>query len=527
MLSPYATLINTQPPMDTITPLFADTCALALALGIKYVWIDTLCIIQDDADDWDREGVKMASYYQQAWVTVAATVLNSAGGLFRTLEAEEVPRVARLPYRNAEGERAGFFYVQHLASGSVGESFREGIAESQLRTRGWVLQESLLSPRVVSFSNIGIFVECRTGRPKPGAALGVANVIYDWRTQLPLWPVPQIPQSLGPYIDEVLSARESLHQSWYRLLSRYSALDLTRIQKDRLVALAGIANEFGLANAEMEREREESRTRRQRDGGERVGLSSDNLSLCYASGLWINDMAQGLLWEQHGSGPPKRADALPTWSWASMLSLKRNENGDEVLTGWKVNWWRFWGPLFPLIWIENAVVVPVTTDVHGHQQARFDLPTTNLRASATAEDRRQEYGNRNRFVALSIRGKLLRVNSITNNGDERKKWPPETGRYGCRRYSVRLTEGGGLSGFASLEHPDYQIDRPGSTYTLIIARKKKSPPLKPTYYVLYIREVETAEAFRPSYERVGTGQIWKTQLQVGFPTVEEKRLWLV
>lgn len=116
---------------------------------------------------------------------------------------------------------------------------------------------------------------------------------------------------------------------------------------------------------------------------------------------------------------------------------------------------------------------------------------------------------------------------MTDNGDERKKWPPETDRYGCRRYSVLHTDGGGLSGFASLEHPDYQIDRPGSTYTLIIARKKKSPPLKPTYSVLYIREVETAEAFRHSYERVGTGQIWKTQLQVGFSTVEETGLWLV
>lgn len=145
----------------------------------------------------------------------------------------------------------------------------------------------MLSPRTVSFSHNGIFVKCRTERPKPGAALGDTTIIHDDnRTHMQALTAPPLPQSLIPYKDEVLSGSTGrVHRSWYRLVSRYAALDLTQIHKNRLMALAGIANEFGLANAEMVREREESRTLQQRDEEERVRLSPDNLSLCYASGL--------------------------------------------------------------------------------------------------------------------------------------------------------------------------------------------------------------------------------------------------
>lgn len=50
-----------------ITQLFCEAGHLALQLGINYIWIDSLCIVQDDSDDWDRESVRMADYYQQAW----------------------------------------------------------------------------------------------------------------------------------------------------------------------------------------------------------------------------------------------------------------------------------------------------------------------------------------------------------------------------------------------------------------------------------------------------------------------------
>lgn len=529
----------------TISPLFVDTCVLALTLGIKYVWIDSVCIIQDDTDDWEREGVKMARYYQCAWLTVSATVTNPAGGLFRALTVDEVPRINRLPYRNELGELDGFFYVQTMASKVVGESFAISVAESQLRERGWVLQESLLSSRVISFSDIGIFVECRSERPQPGAALADTGIIHDnYASLYQAYTAPPIRPSLAVYKGDVLGkGLSNLHNSWYNLVARYCVLDLTQIHQDRLMALAGMADEFGRAFAAAEREREQTQVRQDSDEEERVGLSRDNFSLCYASGLWMDDIIDGLLWEQTEPGPRLRAQALPTWSWSSMLTRKRNDAGVEILTGmgvvWALNYRNY--PHYlrispPLSSIEDAVVVAVTTDAQGHQHPRFDQATTKLRPAEITEYGGREYGIAHRFVALALRGKLLRVDSITDIGDDHKMWASRTGGNFCRRYKVSFTESH-LSGWASFEHPDYQTGPQGITYALIIAREK---PIfhfgtffqylynaLSIYLVLYVKKVATTESFRPGYERVGTGQIWGIEFRKGFPNIQEGRLWLI
>ncbi|KAH8761825.1 hypothetical protein F5882DRAFT_336591, partial [Hyaloscypha sp. PMI_1271] len=459
----------------------------------------------------------MARYYQCAWLTVSATVTNPAGGLFRALTVDEVPRINRLPYRNELGELDGFFYVQTMASKVVGESFAISVAESQLRERGWVLQESLLSSRVISFSDIGIFVECRSERPQPGAALADTGIIHDnYASLYQAYTAPPIRPSLAVYKGDVLGkGLSNLHNSWYNLVARYCVLDLTQIHQDRLMALAGMADE--------------------------VGLSRDNFSLCYASGLWMDDIIDGLLWEQTEPGPRLRAQALPTWSWSSMLTRKRNDAGVEILTGmgvvWALNYRNY--PHYlrispPLSSIEDAVVVAVTTDAQGHQHPRFDQATTKLRPAEITEYGGREYGIAHRFVALALRGKLLRVDSITDIGDDHKMWASRTGGNFCRRYKVSFTESH-LSGWASFEHPDYQTGPQGITYALIIAREK---PIfhfgtffqylynaLSIYLVLYVKKVATTESFRPGYERVGTGQIWGIEFRKGFPNIQEGRLW--
>ncbi|KAI1734032.1 heterokaryon incompatibility protein-domain-containing protein [Xylaria scruposa] len=546
---PDSNLLNTE--VDTMSQLFADTCTLALSLGITYVWIDTLCIIQDDADDWDSECVKMATYYQRAWVTIAATrtTTNPTGGLFYTLEAEEVPRVSRLPYRNEKGERDGFFYVQHLERGTVQDHFATQIAESELRQRAWVLQESLLSPRVVSFCDIGVFLECRTERPRLGASLAVREVIHESHffnenTNDPVLllrssPVP-VRESLSAYRTQVLDWGERFYWNWYNLVRRYSPLDLTKIHQDRLVALAGMASEFGQAIAAEEKAREEQRLP-DSNVEERRDSRPDGISTGYASGLWLNDIWNGFLWEQAEPGRRVRAQALPTWSWASMLTLKTNSKGEEELTGMRVEWQlgNHWEPLInriahPLANIEDAVVIPVTTDAQGHHRARFDLPTTDFRPLRMANDEDQQYTNSSRFVALALRGKLLRVDSINDMGEDKKRWasPPRGGsNILCGRHRISCNDCN-LTGWASFEHPDYQpscsYDHP--TYAFIIGHEKPKSDLKilfKLYLVLYVREVETAELFAPSYERVGVGQVWGWRLIESVSSVKEERIWLV
>lgn len=94
------------------TTLFTHAYEIAVKLGVAYVWIDSLCIVQDDADDWKRESAKMADYYQHAWLTVAATRTHNDGGLFGEFEMKDLARVTRLPYRDREGSQKGYFYLQ-------------------------------------------------------------------------------------------------------------------------------------------------------------------------------------------------------------------------------------------------------------------------------------------------------------------------------------------------------------------------------------------------------------------------------
>src|SRR5690606_1224898 len=69
------------------------------ALGIPYLWIDSLCIIQDDKPDWNREAEHMADVYGNATVTFSAdAALSSKDGLFRPVrEQRRVP--AAVEYR--------------------------------------------------------------------------------------------------------------------------------------------------------------------------------------------------------------------------------------------------------------------------------------------------------------------------------------------------------------------------------------------------------------------------------------------
>ena len=109
---------------------FQDVVELAQVIGIRYVWIDSLCIIQDDPQDWYHEAERMGDVYRNAALVVAASgARDSSEGLFIT----DRPRakVFRLPYRK-NGEVQGKFNMMKLSTGS---DPRYGPLES----RAWTL----------------------------------------------------------------------------------------------------------------------------------------------------------------------------------------------------------------------------------------------------------------------------------------------------------------------------------------------------------------------------------------------------
>lgn len=76
---------------------FQDAIEITRGLGVHYLWIDSLCIIQDSEADWERESSKMASIYKNAYLTVAASrSSDGSGGCFSTLG--EAPYIWRTPF---------------------------------------------------------------------------------------------------------------------------------------------------------------------------------------------------------------------------------------------------------------------------------------------------------------------------------------------------------------------------------------------------------------------------------------------
>ncbi|RDW73583.1 hypothetical protein BP6252_07490 [Coleophoma cylindrospora] len=275
---------------ETMTRVFCDTIDLAERLGVRYVWIDSLCIIQDDKNnpsDFDKESVHMADYYQHAFVTISATSGTDEGGLFpERAEGQGPPKVMRLPYRDKRGERRGYFYLYKYRL-QVNQDYQSNILKSGLFTRGWVYQERMLSRRAVCYTPSGMFFTC---------VAGSVNECHDLVTQ----------PGKGMYVFE----EQRLKIIWYKMVESYSKLSLTN-QGDRISALIGIATEF---KASLKQWHSKAKTK------------PDAKHLHNISGLWLGDILHGLLWQRR---PPfaedsgnelKRLSMMPNYSWTSITT---------------------------------------------------------------------------------------------------------------------------------------------------------------------------------------------------------------
>ncbi|CAI0647251.1 unnamed protein product [Colletotrichum noveboracense] len=112
-------------------------------LGVRYLWIDSLCIVQDDADDWDREAARMAQVYSQAYVTIATTSApDGTHGLIR--KARDEPLIP-LHFQSSDSLNRGV---------SIGPSLNkfQRIDREPLNSRAWTLQERVLSPRTLHYA---------------------------------------------------------------------------------------------------------------------------------------------------------------------------------------------------------------------------------------------------------------------------------------------------------------------------------------------------------------------------------------
>ncbi|KAH8590605.1 heterokaryon incompatibility protein-domain-containing protein, partial [Bisporella sp. PMI_857] len=260
-------------PWPLLSQTFQDAIKFTRALGIRYIWIDSLCIIQDDPEDWKRESAKMYKIYTHSILTLAATKSSDGyGGCFTISDSAYRGYEVRDEY---EGKTANV----HVRKKLQHDFYRENMqAEEQLPLlgRGWALQERFLPPRVLHFGPQELFWECITHFC---CECGTAELEKPSRKS-------EFHSALSKESDLALS------RFWRDLVVGYSRLKFT-FESDRLQAFRGIAELF----------------KRHR------GFEADQ----YVSGIWKESIIDDLLWSVHLTQlkqQPKR-NAFPTWCWAA------------------------------------------------------------------------------------------------------------------------------------------------------------------------------------------------------------------
>jgi hypothetical protein len=146
--------------ISELSKSFQDAVKVVRGIGIQYLWIDTLYIVQDDQEDWQQESKNMADIYSGSYLTIGATrASNCETGFLQP--REQAVNVGSYSIGNMGFDvlaRRGGNYIGFL--GSVEAEF----VECLLFRQGWCFQERILAPRMLHFANRELIYHCREGK---------------------------------------------------------------------------------------------------------------------------------------------------------------------------------------------------------------------------------------------------------------------------------------------------------------------------------------------------------------------------
>jgi hypothetical protein len=250
--------------------MFKDVILLTIRLGISFLWIDSLCIVQDDEKDWHREAASMTAIYQNSHLTIAAT---KSRGSEESLFSATPPVYQCIQLDQISGQPLLLRKVlPHPRIWTINSP------EYPLLSRGWVYQERLLSPRVVHFTSAELLWECL----EKSDCECEAPDLMDRQTATKVEHSHLISNSQN---------LNSIVKRWHEILCEYSGLDLT-FQADKLPAISGIAKQMHNAFGP---------------------LLGD-----YLAGTWEKTLHHDLMWCVSSFVKPRPFPrTAPSWSWAS------------------------------------------------------------------------------------------------------------------------------------------------------------------------------------------------------------------
>ncbi|KAI3318880.1 HET-domain-containing protein [Xylariaceae sp. AK1471] len=302
-------------PICELPLTLRDAIHVARNMGFKYIWIDALCIIQDDDDDWAREATKMHQVYANATLTITTSIGSSSNdGLFRShphgfFNPQQLH--LRLPKRDRFRETpilrdSGLSVVRpihplsYLAIYPIPNHLSTGAVGGPIESRAWVLQEQILSKRILYYGDGILLWECMditASEHDPDGRRGFVQFPDRLRTKLYFHShmTAQLPKTSSTIVSEASDSEppvaDELLATYGRVLTTYANRLVTKTS-DRLTAVLGLCQVL-----------------QEISGNEFIG------------GIWKgNYTLASLLWCLDTPSPNERIRRFPSWSWASILS---------------------------------------------------------------------------------------------------------------------------------------------------------------------------------------------------------------
>jgi hypothetical protein len=275
-----------------------DAIRVTQSLGIRFLWVDSLCIVQDDPLDMAKELSLIPDYYENSLVTICAARTSSCvqGFLQPRKTAEYLTGPFALQYYCPSGSVGSVQLVQHRSFSPL---------EEVINSRGWTLQESLLSTRLLSYGTRGLRWSCLEETWSRGGPCS-AKYELDMRLVWTDWRLKHYSSRIIRNEFDKFHTKEASMECWKLLVEDYTQRRLTN-PSDKLSALSGAAQRY------------------------QDSLSRQKESTQYLAGLWLSDIIRQLLWmpaQNTGSfivpdrrlSSPRRLEEFqaPSWSWASL-----------------------------------------------------------------------------------------------------------------------------------------------------------------------------------------------------------------
>jgi hypothetical protein len=262
-------LLQHIPADEFLTKTFHDAITITRRLGFKYIWIDSLCIIQNDNNDWEREAALMGNVYGGSSLNLAAVdAPNGDVGCFFHRYSTNV-EACKIQISNFESRSARETW------NCVPKRFWPNLTlDTVLGCRGWVFQETVLAPRTLYLGSRQLAWGCR----KTEAC--------------ETFPVQINTGHISPAATIEAWSRTNLLDAWDTIISDYPRRALS-FPKDKFIALSGVSRLF-----------------------------ATKFDASFVAGLWRKDdgdLERQLVWlaESQVQDRPKHYQA-PSWSWASV-----------------------------------------------------------------------------------------------------------------------------------------------------------------------------------------------------------------